>query len=157
MRISLSVLAALFLFSGSAASAQTGYDAEASASLEAHIDAMLATMNTGDFSGLRAHSNDVTVFDIGVDGAPIAVHGDEWNARLDALVAQLTGAGSAVTYAVTSRECHATSELGFCTVVYDALFTVGEQTSSSPWRITVVAHASEAGWTTVHFHNSPGQ
>ncbi len=156
MRISTIVLAAGILFTSSVTWAQAGYDAETTASLEAHMDGLLAAMNGGDFSGLRAHSNEVTIYDIGVEGSPISVRGDEWNTRLETLVATLTAAGTTVTYVVSSTECHATSELGFCAVEYDAVVTAGDQSSSSRWRITVVAHPSETGWKTVHFHNSPG-
>ena len=143
------------IFSASVAFGQDAYDAEATASLEATVDAGFASMSTGNYDVLRATSEEVKIYDLDNLGQPFVAAGLEYNGRLDLLTADLRAVGLTVDYNVLQRDCHATATLGYCTVEYE---TSVESTlpASVRWRVTIVARKVEDGWTYVHMHNSMG-
>lgn len=145
----------LVLLAPSMIQAQEAYDADATATLEAYVDAMFVAMNEGNYEVVYSSSDDTSIFDLSEEGLPITLYGmADWNARLDALLAQVEAMGIASEYTMTRRDCHANQTLGFCAIEYDTTVEVEGVSFTLQWRMTLVTRLEEGAWSWVHMHNS---
>ncbi len=111
------------------------------------------TMNAGAFENL---AESVTAFEMDLDGKPVRLGSREDVVRYaNEMFSAMRGMNATLKLDIHKLECHEASNIGYCTVEFDADVTMPDKSvMTQPTRNTAVLRKEKGAWKWVHWHSS---
>jgi ketosteroid isomerase-like protein len=121
--------------------------------LDKQMDAIVAMDSAGVDAAM---GNDVSGFDIDMDGKPVRMGSRAEAVRyFNDIFAWAKKTGARLRVDRKSTDCHATPTLAVCALEYDFVAMMPDSsTVAQPTRTTVVLRRSDDGWKWVQWHSS---
>jgi ketosteroid isomerase-like protein len=130
---------------------------DAAAEVRAQVEKTMNAFAAMDLEGLKAGlAEDVTSFEMDLESKPLRLRSRDDAIRFaEQIFAEMKKMGASMKLDFHSSDCHATSALAYCTVVFDFKAAMPDgSTMAQPSRNTVVLRKGDDGWKWVHWHSS---
>ncbi len=150
-------LAAVVGCAGAAFAAPTGWDAKATASLEAEVTGMMKSIDEGKFEAITSKvAPDSVTYDIGPDNKPTALVGaDALKAYFASIAEEMKKSPMTMKSSPGKMNCHANAQMGFCAFEFaQEVSSNGKSVGTQKFRGTLVAHKAGKTWVWDHWHGS---
>ncbi len=125
--------------------------------LRAQVEKTMRSFEAMNAEAFRNNLDDgVTAFELDLEGKPVRLGSREEAVHYaNEIFSALHGMNATLKLDIHNLECHEASNIGYCTVEFDADVTMPDKSvMTQPTRNTIVLRKEKGAWKWVHWHSS---